>query len=532
MSDVQRLVRSGAERVDGVLEQGIERLSAAAGGSARLRVIIVLASVLGLDSADQGAIGAVAPALERSLRISNVELGLLVTVTSLVGAIATIPLGSRVDHTNRVRLLMAAVITWAIAEAASAASVDYAMLLATRVALGAVTAAAAPAVASLTGDLFPAAERGRIYGVIITGELLGAGFGVLVSGLVAGWFGWRPALAILALPSFLVAAALWRYLPEPARGGKSWIVEGAEHIPGTPEHPEGSTASTAAPKPAAGEAPASIAEVVRAEGVKPEEEIVVDGGAHNWGLREAVRYVLRVRTNVVMIVASSLGYFFFAGLKTFAVLFVRGHFGISQGLTIMLVLIVGGGAALGVIFGGRLTDKMIARHHLTARVDLGIVGYAVAALLLAPAMVTTFLPFAAPLMVIAAAGIAAPNATLDAARLDVVPAQLWGRAEAVRTVMRTVLEAFAPLIFGALSELFGSSSGGFGVVGGGLHSAPGSAPELNGLADAFLLMLIPLAASGIMLIAARRSYPTDVASAAASQRRIDAAMRPKRPANA
>jgi MFS family permease len=49
------------------------------------------------------------------------------------------------------------------------------MLLLARLLLGAVTATAVPAVASLTGDFFPAGERGRIYGYISVGEVAGAG---------------------------------------------------------------------------------------------------------------------------------------------------------------------------------------------------------------------------------------------------------------------------------------------------------------------------------------------------------------------
>ncbi|MGI8681657.1 MAG: hypothetical protein ACR2JO_05925 [Mycobacteriales bacterium] len=44
------------------------------------------------------------------------------------------------------------------------------MLLITPFALGALVATAGSVVASLTGDLFPAVERGRIYGFIASGN--------------------------------------------------------------------------------------------------------------------------------------------------------------------------------------------------------------------------------------------------------------------------------------------------------------------------------------------------------------------------
>lgn len=141
-----------------------ERFERAVGGPARLRVIVLLASVLGLSSADTATVGAVAAPLEASLHVGNTKLGLLVTLSTAIGAVATLPVGVAVDRVRRVRLLQVAIVTGCAAMLVSAFAVSYLMLLLTRVALGAVIATAGPAVASLTGDFFAPAERGRVYG--------------------------------------------------------------------------------------------------------------------------------------------------------------------------------------------------------------------------------------------------------------------------------------------------------------------------------------------------------------------------------
>jgi len=51
-----------------------------------------------------------------------------------------------------------------------------------------------------------------------------------------------------------------------------------------------------------------------------------------------VRYILSIPSNVMLIFGSSLGYFFFAGLSTFAVVFVEGHYRVGQA-TAELVLV-------------------------------------------------------------------------------------------------------------------------------------------------------------------------------------------------
>jgi predicted MFS family arabinose efflux permease len=112
------------------------RLETALGGPTRARVILVLAAVLSLQSADLGTVGAVAPELKRALGISNTQIGLLATVVLVTGAIATIPFGMLTDRVNRPRLLSAAVALWAAAMVASAVAPTFGFLLLTRVGLG------------------------------------------------------------------------------------------------------------------------------------------------------------------------------------------------------------------------------------------------------------------------------------------------------------------------------------------------------------------------------------------------------------
>lgn len=125
-----------------------------------------------------------------------------------------------------------------------------------------------------------------------------------------------------------------------------------------------------------------------------------------------------------------------------------------------------------------------------------------------------------PLLLLGAAAISAPNPPLDAAQLDVMPAQLWGRAQGVRTALRNGLEAFGPMLFGLLAELF---TAGYGVITSATDSAA-LAAQTHGLQVAFLLMLLPLAAAGVLLFVMRRHYPVDVASAEESERRGSASI--------
>ncbi|MGH9295275.1 MAG: MFS transporter, partial [Acidimicrobiales bacterium] len=96
-----------------------------------------------------------------------------------------------------------------------------------------------------------------------------------------------------------------------------------------------------------------------------------------------------------------------------------------------------------------------------------------------------------PYITVAGFALTAQNAPIDAARLDIMPPLLWGRAEGVRSLLRTSAQAIAPLAFGGLSDLVG-------------------------LRTTFGIMLVPFLASGLILLRALRTYPKDVATAAAS----------------
>ncbi|HET9076440.1 MAG TPA: MFS transporter [Acidimicrobiales bacterium] len=482
------------------------------GGPARARVIILLASILGLQAADTGAVGALAAPLEKAFHIGNTELGLLVTVTTLVGCVATLPFGGIADRYNRTRLLQVVVALWAVATAVSALSVDYTMLLLSRLALGGVVAAAGPALASLVGDLFPSAERGRLWGYVLTGELIGAGVGILLAGGLSGLVDWRLALGVLSVPAAVLVWALRRYLPEPARGGQAYLQVGDEEIVTEEDVDPDQPVADGEEEPVEALADPSPLEVqAEEEGAEPEPEIVLTG-AEDLSLWEATRYVLRIRTNVALIAASGLGYFFLSGLQTFAELYFRDRFGVSQSLASLLFIIVAAGALAGVVLSGRISDGLIGRGRTSARLIVGAIAYAGTAIAFVPGVLSATLFLAVPVFMIAAAFAGATNSPVDAARLDIMPSKLWGRAEAVRTALRQFLQGLAPLLYGLVSSAFGAASRGIGA-GVNSSSQAASAATAHGLQMAFIVLTIPLLVAGAALWLSRHAYLREIVAA-------------------
>jgi MFS family permease len=518
------------------------------GGPARARVVTLFGAVLALNGAATATVGAVAPQLEAALHIGNTKIGLLTSVSLLVGAVFTIPAGLLVDRTKRIPLLAISIVLWSIASLTSAFASSYSSLLLSRVFLGAVVASAGPAIASLTGDYFPAKERGHIYAYILGGEIAGTAVGFIVCGSIASLTTWRAAFFLLAIPGFFLARELYRTVPEPQRGGQSRLEPGVIDLmaaataaqsranaeaqapgqapaePPADASPEDSGQLTLAigeqegggvppppPPPGADDDPAQ--EAVRKLGVEADPDLVLTEDPRAMGLVPAVRYILSIPTNLLMIISSSLGYFFFSGLSTFALLFVRGHYHASQATAELVLALLVAGAMAGTLVSGRLTDVLLSRGNLEVRVWVPAVCYLGAAALLIPGFFGSHLTPFVWFDVAGAALLSAANPPLDAARLDIMPAGLWGRAESTRTVVRSLAQALAPLVFGGLADLIAGIAPQQAPIGTHPSVSPGAA---RGLEITFLLLVGTLAAAGVVLLRARKTYPRDVATAAAS----------------
>jgi MFS family permease len=431
-------------------------VSRAAGDASRARVILLLGAVLSLNGADSATVGAVAPQLERALHVGNAGIGLLSSAALLSGAVFVLPVGMLVDRIPRVPLLSLSIVLWSVATLLGAFSTSYGHLLVTRLALGAVTATAGPAIASLTGDFFPARDRGRVYAYILGGEIAGSAAGFIVGGMLAGLLSWRASFVILAVPGLWLARTLWQTLPEPPR------------------------------------------------------HIVVESRTR-MGLVQAVAFMLRIRTNVLLIVSSALGYFFFTGLQTFALLFVRGRYHTGQAMAELVLVMVVAGALVGTLAGGWLTDLLGHHGRPEARILVPAVCYLGAAVVLLPGILGTAVTPAMWFDVGGAALLSAANPGLDAARLDIVPAALWGRAESARTLLRSLAQAVAPLTFGGCADLIAGIA--LEQAPPGTHAPAISPGAARGLEISFLIMVTALIASGVFLVKALRTYREDAEAA-------------------
>jgi predicted MFS family arabinose efflux permease len=119
---------------------------------------------------------------------------------------------------------------------------------------------------------------------------------------------------------------------------------------------------------------------------------------------------------VVLIVSSVLGYFFFAGERTFGTEYLHGRYGLGTGVAGTVLVVIGSGALIGVFAGGRIADRLRTAAHRSARIVVPAAAYFTCALLFVPSLIAGLLFMATPILFLAAAALEAAKAR--ATRLD------------------------------------------------------------------------------------------------------------------
>jgi len=169
---------------------------------------------------DRYVVASLVESLKRSeLRLSDTQLGSLMTGFILVYMLTSPVFGTLGDRRGRPRLLALGVGIWSIATALGGLARSFAGLFAARATVGVGEAAYATIAPALLADSFPKQKRGRVFAVFFAAIPIGSAAGYVLGGLMDQKFGWRAAFFVAGLPG-LALALLCLGLKDPPRGEK------------------------------------------------------------------------------------------------------------------------------------------------------------------------------------------------------------------------------------------------------------------------------------------------------------------------
>ncbi len=401
----------------------------------RWRHGLALAAVVGLAKADAAAVGVVAPSLRVHLHLTDAGLGLLASLAAATGAVAALPAGSLVDRRHRVMVVVVALVGWSLALGLAGFARGLFLLGLARVLSGGIATVARPAAVSLTGDFYEISQRGRAFAALDTGQAVGTAVCFALGAVAVHLLDWRWLFYFLAGVG-LVMAALVSRLEEPVRTGP----------PAPP-------------------------------------------------LWAVLRLLIRIRTNRVVLTGDAIGNFFYAGAASFAVLFISARYHLSNAAVDALAPILAAGVIVGILAGGRIGDRLSARHGGGRRLVVAATCQLLATVFFGLALLSSSLYVSSVLLMVGAGILGGAGPCLDAVRLDIVPAGTRGRAEAARSLLLLGSATLGPVTFGLVATAFGGHGDGLA------------------LRDAFMVMLAPLAVGATVLFAAVASYPEDAIAA-------------------
>src|ERR1043166_4871418 len=202
----------------------------------------ILTFVNFLNYIDRQVLPAIAPAIQRDLRLTDTEIGAMEAALLLSFTVLAPVFGRLGDRYSRARLMAVAAVIWSIATGL-AAWVDrwpilpppiqvnlpfFGVIALSSVALGLCMIRTMVGVGessystitpTLIADYFPRSKRATVLGVFQAAIPMGFALGYVLGAVLAHYFGWRIAFMLVGVPGLVTGVFVW-FLKEPVRGAR------------------------------------------------------------------------------------------------------------------------------------------------------------------------------------------------------------------------------------------------------------------------------------------------------------------------
>jgi len=178
-----------------------------------LRLLLLSLTTFAAGVAESILIG-ILPPVATDLRVSVSLAGQLTTLFSIAFAVAVPLITGLTKRWERRRLLVAALLSFAVFNIFAAISPNYTALLFSRIGMAACCGLLIVISTLLASELAPQGQQGRAIGIIFMGISASLVFGVPLGVQISSWFGWRWIFFGIAIYSLPLSLLLWRCLPD------------------------------------------------------------------------------------------------------------------------------------------------------------------------------------------------------------------------------------------------------------------------------------------------------------------------------
>ena len=392
---------------------------------ARYVVIVFVVTLAMVTYLDRACIGAMAPKIAEEFALDEAQMSWVFFAFILAYAIFEIPTARWADGRGAKSVLTRIVSWWSVFTIATAGAFNYSSLLVTRFLFGAGEAGAWPCVARVMSRWVPNKARGTAKGLFFAGAYASAAIAAAIVPPLLKHMSWRTILVVFGFVGFV------------------WVIAWQRWFRNEPtEHPAANDAERA---------------LILAD--RPPE------AQHPRGL-PFWRQLLRQRNVLLLCVAympnCATFYFCITWLPTYLMKrhgFTAGDLSFGSALPLGLSIVT-------QFLGGFFSDQISKRYGLVAgRRAPGVVGYALAALCICAAAVTSEPVTAAVLIAFAAATCMLTTATAWSTCVDIGREHSATVSATMNTSGQIAAMASAPVV-GYSVKWFGDWNMPFWLLGG------------------------------------------------------------------
>lgn len=409
-------------------------------------VTALLVVFMMINFADKSVLGLAADPIRKDLGLSSSAFGLASSAFFLLFSICGATVGLLADRVRPKWLLLTMAALWSVAQAPLAMGGGLAVLVTSRVLLGAAEGPAFPVAQQTTLSWFPNHRR-NLPGALI---VLGITLGVLIAAPVLTWMihhhGWRSAVTVVAL-----TGAVWALLWIPL-GGEGPYAATSDNDSPAPAGPGAGTGTVTGAEPGTGTgAEPGTGKSVEAAGTPTETAV------HR--TRTPYRRILATRTWIGATVAYFGTYWVIAFGLVWLPSYLHDGLGYSPAASARLLMLVWGVSGVVVLGQAGVTGWLLRRGIASRRARGGVGGTLVligaAACLALPSAQAGAATVALLVIGFGFTGVMGSVAVTTVAEL--APAHRRGGALGLMNAVVTTAGLIAPTLIGRLVDTQGSA---------------------------------------------------------------------------
>lgn len=183
--------------------------------SERTTLLVLMVLVMVVLNADGQVMAPMLSAIEAEFGVGDGEVGAMMALFTVVGALVSLAWGYFADKASRKLLFVLSVAIGEVPCAMTAFAPDWTSFFVLRMLTGIGVGAAFPLVFSIVGDIFDDKERPMAAAVLSVAFSAGNILGPVVGGYLGPAVGWRLPFLAVALPNVPLLLAFWLLVPEP-----------------------------------------------------------------------------------------------------------------------------------------------------------------------------------------------------------------------------------------------------------------------------------------------------------------------------